>query len=588
MSGTAGPLGHPDGDIPAPPSLTLPPDVVGEVKGEVQGDFQADAPRSVAPRIAVAAALIMLGNVVSRLLGLVRNQTIGALYGVSADADIFNAANRVPTMVYDLLIGGAISAALIPVFSEYAGRDERRREAARRGGPTPRSSGAPAGRKAGELEALAGTVIGLALAVLVPAVALLIVCADPLMSLLGVGFAPDVRAQGIFLVRLALPAVVLQGVSAVLMGVLYALHRVSLPSYAAAVFNVAIIVCAVLLSPWLGVTSLVVGVLVGAGAQVLLQLPGLRGLRLRPTLDLAHPGVRRIVRLYAPVAAGLLVSAAVVALDTRLASQTGRGSLAAMGFATNLVQFPLGLVATALSFASLPVLARYGASGVRSAEFQRTLGRGIKAALLLIVPATVALVMLRVPIVRLLYQRGAFGEDGVELTSLALLFYAPQLPFVAVDQLLIAAFYALQNTRLPVLVGVVGAGVYAAVALLTVESLGMAGLVLANTVQNSAHAVILLVALWRAMGSLRPLRLGGAALRVVTAGLLMAGTLAVGAAAAPSPTGALELLVYLMVGGGVAGLVYVGALAGMRSEELAYCRALLRGRLGRPAGAVRS
>jgi putative peptidoglycan lipid II flippase len=536
---------------------------------ETQHAGAASGPgRGLGRHIAVAAALIMLGNIVSRLLGLVRSQTIGALYGVTAASDIFNAANRVPTMVYDLLIGGAITAALVPVFSEYAARDERRH------------GGAPDGG-APELERLAGTALGLVLAILVPAVALLMVFAGPLISLLGVGFAPEVQAQGMFLVRLALPAVVLQGVSAVLMGVLYARSRVSLPSYAAAVYNLGIIVCAIVLSRWLGVTSLVIGVLVGAVGQMLLQLPGLRGMHLRPSFHFGHPGVQRILRLYAPVAAGLVVSAAVVTLDTRLASLTGRGSLAAMAFATNLIQFPLGLVATALSFASLPVLARYGRDGARQAGFQRTLGMGLKAALLLIVPATVALIMLRVPIVRLLYERGVFGAEGVALTSLALSFYAPQLPFVAIDQLLIAAFYALQNTRLPVLVGVVGAGLYAAVALGTVGTMGMSGLILANTVQNSAHALILLVFLWRAMGSLRGLRLGGAAMRVGAAGLLMAASLGIVEALAPQPPGTLGLLIYLAVAGALAGLVYLGALASLGSEELAYTRALVLARLGR-------
>ncbi|HEX2034590.1 MAG TPA: murein biosynthesis integral membrane protein MurJ [Chloroflexota bacterium] len=527
-----------------------------------------------APRLhglAVAAVLIMLGNVVSRLLGLVRGQTIGALFGTSYSADVFNAANRVPTMVYDLLIGGAITAALVPVFSEYAERDARRHA----------TTEDPAGDS--DLARLAGTVLGLALAVLVPIVALLMAFAEPLMSLLGVGFAPQVQAQGILLVRLALPAVVLQGVAAVLMGVLYALHRVSLPSYSAAVYNLAIVVCALALTPLLGVTSLVVGILVGATAQVVLQLPGLRGLRLRPRLDLAHPGVRRIVRLYAPVAAGLLVSAAVVTLDTRLASQTGEGSLAAMLYATNLVQFPLGLVATALSFAALPVLSRYGqgAGGAREAGFQRTLGLGIRAALLLIVPATVALIMLRVPIVRLLYERGAFDAAGVDLTALALLYYAPQLPFVAVDQLLIAAFYAVQNTRLPVLVGVAGAGLYTVVALGTVAHLGMAGLVLANTVQNSAHAVILLVFLWRLIGTLRPLGLVGATLRVGAAGLLMAATLLLVQALRPVPEGVIGLIAYLALAGGSGGLVYLLVLAALRSEELVYTRDVVLSRLGR-------
>ena len=205
----------------------------------------------------------------------------------------------------------------------------------------------------------------------------------------------------------------------------------------------------------------------------------------------------------------------------------------------------------------------------------------MKAALLLIVPATVALIMLRVPVVRLLYQRGVFGAEGVELTAQALLFYAPQLPFVALDQLLIAAFYALQNTRLPVLVGVVGAGLYAAVALGTVDLLGMSGLVLANTVQNSAHALILLVFLWRAMGGVGRLGIGGTVLRVAAAGALMAATLAVVAALAPEPAGAPGLVLYLVLAGGLSGLVYLGVLALLGSAELSLTRDLVLARLGR-------
>src|SRR5581483_9692274 len=278
-----------------------------------QTEVPAAAPREpvrgTGRRIATSAALIMLGDVASGLAGFAREQTIAALFGVSAGASIFAAASRVPTMVYDLLIGGAMTSALVPVFSEYAARDER---AAAQGSSRPP-----------ELPALVGAVAGLALALLIPLVTIMVVFARPLMAVLGVGFEPAVQERGILLVRIALPSVVLLGTSAVLMGVLYALHRVTLPAFSAAVYNLGIIACALALSHWLGVTSLVI--------------------------DLRHPGVRRILRLYAPVAAGLLVSAAVVTLDTRLASQTGTGSLAAMRYATTLVQFPLGLVATALS-----------------------------------------------------------------------------------------------------------------------------------------------------------------------------------------------------------------------------------------------
>jgi putative peptidoglycan lipid II flippase len=242
---------------------------------------------------------------------------------------------------------------------------------------------------------------------------------------------------------------------------------------------------------------------------------------------------------------------------------------------------PLGLVATALSFATLPVLARYGVSGAREPGFQRTLGTGLKAALLLITPAMVALIALRLPVIRLLCQRGAFHEEGAQLTSQALLFYAPQLPFVAVDQLLIAAFYALQNTRTPVLIGIVSAGVYATVALGTVERLGMPGLVLANTVQNGAHGVILLALLWRAAGGLAGQRLLAAALRIATAAVVMAAILAVWQMAVPVPEGALRLAAYVGIAGAIAGAAYVGVLLALRSEELVYVTGLLAERLRR-------
>jgi putative peptidoglycan lipid II flippase len=166
-----------------------------------------------------------------------------------------------------------------------------------------------------------------------------------------------------------------------------------------------------------------------------------------------------------------------------------------------LIQFPLGLTASALSFATLPVLSRAAgaASDAGEAEYQRTLRASVRVALLLIVPAMVLLVLLRVPVVRLLFERGRFDEASTASTALAFLFYSPQLPFTAVDQLFIAAYYARKNTRTPVLVGVAGVFIYLAAALTFLGPLqmGMPGLALANAVQNSAHAVILAVLLER-------------------------------------------------------------------------------------------
>ena len=306
-------------------------------------------------RIAHAAVIIALGNVASRLLGIVREQVIAGLFGATGVTDAFVAASTVPTMVYDLLIGGAISAALIPVFSEYADDHPE------------------------DLNRVGSTVINLATLALVIVVALAIPLAPQLVTLLGVGFAPEIRQQAIGMVRIILPAVVFLGLSGITTALLYARRQFVLPALVAAAYNLGIIVTVLLLAGTLDAMSLVLGILVGSALQIGLQAPGLRGFRYSLALDLRHPGVRRIARLYLPVAAGLVVSQVGVLIDRNLASQTGEGSMAAMRFATTLVQFPLGLVGSAVGFAVLPTLSRHAASALVDGDagaYKSTLAQG--------------------------------------------------------------------------------------------------------------------------------------------------------------------------------------------------------------------
>src|SRR6185436_18385967 len=229
-------------------------------------------------RIAVAALLIAFGNIASRVLGLVREAVIAGTFGRGVAVDVFTAASTIPTTLYDLLINGAISAALVPVFSEYAEGDER------------------------EFWHVASTIINLALLVMTAVVVLLIWLAPQVIGVLAGGFRADIGDQATQMVRLLLPAAIFMGLSGLITALLYARERFLLPAFTASAYNLGIILGAVLLTPLLGPLSLVVGVLAGALLQVLLQLPGLRGMAYRPVLDLRHPGVRRILFLYAPVA----------------------------------------------------------------------------------------------------------------------------------------------------------------------------------------------------------------------------------------------------------------------------------------------
>jgi len=437
--------------------------------------------------IAIAAAVIGLGGIVSRLLGLVREQVMAGLFGATAATDAFVAASSVPQIVYDLLIGGAISAALVPVFVDAATDQDR-------------------------LWRLLNSILTLAVLVLSAVALVLGLFAPTVVALLAGGFDEQTQRAAVPMVRVMLIAVVLQGVAGIFTGVLYARRQVRLPSFAVAVYNGGVILGALLLHEVIGVYALVVGVVLGAIGQVLLQAPGLGRPRFRPRLDLNSPEVRTILRLYTPVALGMVVTIVGIVIDRNLASRLAEGSLSVMNYATRLIQFPLGLVATAIAFAVLPHLSEHASAlgAARSGgstddprhveareRYRETLRFGARIVLLLMLPATVILMALREPLVQLLFEHGRFGGAETARTAQVFLAYAPQLPFTALDQLLIVAFYARKDTRTPVLVGVATVLLYVVSALALIGPLDVAGLALANAIQNSAHGIILLVILER-------------------------------------------------------------------------------------------
>ena len=508
---------------------------------------------SLARRIAIAAALIALGNIASRFLGLAREAVIAGTFSRGSDVDVFTAASTIPTTLYDLLINGAISAALVPVFSEYAEGDER------------------------EFWHVASIVINLALLVVAAVTALLIWQAPLAVTVLAGGFQANIREQATTMVRWLLPAVVFMGLSGLITAILYARQRFLLPAFTTSAYNAGIIAGALLLTPVLGPFSLVVGVLIGALLQVALQLPGLRGMAYRPVIDLRHPGVQRILKLYAPVAMGIGFSIAGIVLDRNLASRLPASALSTMRYATTLIQFPLGLVAAAVSFAVLPKLARQASAGHDDA-FQRTLAMGIKVVLLLIVPATAGLAALARPAVATLFEHGNFGARDTAAVAQALLLYLPGLPAAALDQMLLFAFYAHKRTLAPNLVQGAAVLIYAASALtLLARGMGVGALIVGNSAQWIGHLLILMV-LARGLVRVRGARLIEALLKALLASTVMAAVVWWAAGALEARVGQAAQLVLA----GALGLVaYVGLCALLRVEALDFFIAAVARRLQR-------
>ena len=234
-----------------------------------------------------AAALIAAGNIVSRILGLVRETVIAYLFGATGYVSVFRVASTLIQTLYDFLVGGMVSAALVPVFSDFAARDPSNKE---------------------ELWRFASIVINVLAVALALAVLGLEIFAPQLVWILGSGYDPALQDAAVQMVRLILPAVFFLGLSGVIAGLLYSLKRFAFPAFTTAAYNLGIVVVALALSPVFGITSLIVGILIGSASQVVLQLPALRDMRYHFVIDFSHPALRKILRLYVPVVGGLSIA----------------------------------------------------------------------------------------------------------------------------------------------------------------------------------------------------------------------------------------------------------------------------------------
>lgn len=515
--------------------------------------------------MARATGVIALGNVASRVLGLARETMLSTLFGAGAAVDAFNLAIIVPRSLYDLLIGGHVNSALVPVLSEYAAKDDDRRD----------------------LWALVSALLGIVVVTLSALVLALELLAPQVIGVVASGDAPpEVIAQATDLLRVTAPALMFLSLFAVLSGLLYALRRFTWPAFASTVFNGTILLVTVLLYSQLGITAAAVGWLVGAAVQLALQAPGLRDAHLRVRVRGAwdHPGVRRIGLLYLPVMASLALDVLVNRpFSYNLASGTGEGSISYMTWATTLIQFPQGLVALAISVAILPTLSRQAVDradlGLR--QFKTTLGQGLRLAIVLIIPAAVGLFVLAGPVVALIFQHGKFGAVDTAHTALALRLYLLGLPFAAVDLLLVFAFYARQNTLTPAIVGLISLVAYMVVALGLLPWYSFFALMIADSVKHLIHTGVSAYLLGRSMGGYGGQRLaatiGRTALAAAGMGALTWAALALLSTGLPDNVLGRAMLV--MVAGGI-GVAAFGAFASwLRLDEWRWLGDLLRRRL---------
>ncbi len=453
-----------------------------------------------------SSVLLALGSLGSRLLGLARELTITRLFGQTGLVSAFTVASQIPVMVYDLIVGGYLSSAIIPVLSSWQRRDESR-----------------------DFYALVNSLLLVFGLILLLVSSLLLLVAPALTRFMARGLAqfdPDLLTATVQMVRYMTPVLWLTGMSGLLNAVLYSLRRFAWPAVANALFNVGIVAGSPLLVQQYGILSLVLGLWLGVGLQTLLLAYDLGRGGLRGVLRIWHPGLREILVRYAPIVLGQCFAYGQTVMDRRLASGTGVSSIAWMRTGTTLQQLPLGLIAVSVGLATLPVLS-WSFSRGQGDTYRHYLVKGLSYMVLIMTPMLLIMGVLAEPLIRLLFLRGQFTPADVAAVLPATRIYLVGAFFAAMDYLLNNAFYARKNTMLPSLVGIGSVVLYCVAALMLVTPFNYLGLVWADTIKHTGHMLTMVILVSQyVFGSWHRLlhMLGPTLVRTASAAVVAAGT----------------------------------------------------------------
>jgi putative peptidoglycan lipid II flippase len=442
----------------------------------------------------------------SRVLGVARETVLAAKFGAGTEMDAFNVAFRVPNLLRDLFAEGAMTSAFVPTFTRTL--TERGREAAWR---------------------LGNLVVNSLLLVTGTLVVLGIIFASPITRTIAPKFAetPGKLELTTELTIIMLPFLTTIAVSVAMMGMLNSLRRFFIPALSPAMFNIATIVCAFWLVPFMPgvglppIAGIAIGTLAGGLGQIVLQWPVLKreGFRYRAILDFNDPDLREVLRLIGPGTLGLAAVQINVVVNTYLASSEPQ-AVSWLSYAFRLMYLPIGLFGVSIATAALPEIARH-ASATDLPSIRRTVSGALRMMLMLNVPATLGLMVLAHPIVALLLEHGRFTPADTDATAVALMFYAPGLLGYSAVKIAAPTFYSLRDSRTPVVVSVLSVLANLGINLALFRLMGFRGLALGTALAAMFNAVALLWLLRRRLDGLEGRRIATSLVKILIASFVM-------------------------------------------------------------------
>jgi len=503
-------------------------------------------------RVTKAAVVVGSATLLSRILGLIRDIVIASFFGASLSSDAFFMAFRIPNLLRRLFAEGSLTISFIPVFTEYLttkGRDEAFE--------------------------MARSALRLVSVVLTACAAIGIVFAPLIIRIIAWGWIdePDKFWITVVLTRIMFPYIFFIGLVALAMGILNVLGHFAAPALAPVLLNLAVIGSVFLISPHLEqpIISLALGVLIGGGLQLGLQVPFLKrmGFKFGGKTPWLHPGLKRVGVLMVPAVFGAAVYQISNFVDALLASFLPEGSVSYLYYADRIVQFPLGIFAVALATAVLPSLSRQAAND-DMLGLKNTFGYAMRLIFFITLPAMLGLIVLREPIVALLFKRGAFDAESVRMTAYAILFYGLGLWAFSAVRIVFSTFYAMQDTRTPVVMASLSMVAKIGLSIILMRYLAHGGLALATSLASMLNFGLLIWALRKRLG---PLGLRSVIRSIATSTLcaLIMGLAVgyIGLMVIPDGSGGLMGLFFGLFGSIIAGiLVYAGLSYLFKSQEL--------------------
>lgn len=432
-----------------------------------------------------AAGLLMIIQILSRILGYARDVVLLNIFGQNFTTDAFYAAFSIPDFIYNILIGGAITAAFIPVFSAYLAKDQK--------------------EQAWKTCSVFTSWVLLLMAVLL---VLGYIFTQPLMGVL-TQYTAEQMWLPVALARITLIQALFMALSAIATGVLQSFQHFTWPAIGVLLYNIFIIVGGVLLLkpieaafPGYGVAGFSVGVVVGAFMTLAVQIPTLKkvGCQYHPSLNIHDEGFRKMVKLIIPVLIGLSVSQINALVTQYLATGLDGGLLTALKTANRFMQLPIGVFAASIAIAIFPTMTAQAASGDYP-ELKKSMSTGLRTSLYVTIPSAVGMIMLREPIIRLLYEfSGEFTAYDTTVTGQALLFYCIGLAAYGAILIVLRGFYAIQNTLTPLLISIAAILINVVFSLALVGPMGHCGLALAYSLAGISQCLLLMFFLRRKIG----------------------------------------------------------------------------------------